>query len=68
MLRADPQTIVSRPTILSMREEVILYLHLVTSHVIDKAYCDIGVVGLTSEAMVAEPARVQQSAKSMRGS
>jgi hypothetical protein len=51
-----------------MREEVILYLHLVTSHVIDKAYCDIGVVGLTSEAMVAEPARVQQSAKSMRGS
>jgi len=27
-----------------------------------------GVVGLTSEAMVAEPARVQQSAKSMRGS
>jgi putative transposase len=27
-----------------------------------------GVVGLTSEAMVAEPARAQQSAKSMRGS
>jgi hypothetical protein len=41
MLRADPQTIVSRPTILSVREEVILYLHLVTSHIIDKAYYDI---------------------------
>jgi transposase len=27
-----------------------------------------GAVGLTSEAMVTEPARVQQSAKSMRGS